>query len=177
MRGGVETPLLGIRFTPALSSIFFCKVNVKTYCFFAVNSIGFPRPPERVNLISLSEVIMPLYSCLIVFPRASKETTNERSLPLTLPSEICCSPAGVVTEPVRSLPACFKLNVTSWLPFRPGTCAIHFPVTSAADAANAKMPNRLKIQVFSCSKDGFAGSGRYKPLAARKAIKSTIRKE
>jgi hypothetical protein len=32
--------------------------------------------------------------------------------------------------------------VSDVLPLRPGTCAVHFPVTSAAEAANAKMPRR-----------------------------------
>jgi hypothetical protein len=45
--------------------------------------------------------------------------------------------------PVSLAPSTLNTKVVSAaVPLRPGTCAVHFPVTSAAEAANAKMPRR-----------------------------------
>src|SRR6266446_9589216 len=66
-------------------------------------------------------------------------TLNDSSSPLILPSERARSPCRPDMVPVRRSPSTLKLNVVSRVsPPRPGTCATHVPVTSAAWATVAK---------------------------------------
>src|SRR5713226_2755873 len=67
------------------------------------------------------------------------------SSPSILPSEIGASPRGVVTDPVSWLPSALNVKVASRVsPPRPGTCATHLPLTSAAKtAAAARNRNRI----------------------------------
>jgi hypothetical protein len=62
--------------------------------------------------------------------------------------------------PVSLAPSTLKTKVVSEvLPLRPGTWAVHFPVTSAAEAANAKMPRRAVNRiVFMQAKMVLAGA-------------------
>src|ERR1039458_9722080 len=98
---------------------------------------------ERENLISLPETF-PLNTIFMSFPPKFRTTTKDTSSPLVFPSVISTGPPRPPSMvPVSLAPSTLNTKVVSLvLPPRPGTCAVHFPVTSAAEAANAKMPRR-----------------------------------
>src|ERR1035437_321949 len=102
---------------------------------FAVNSWGSPSPPSRVlvNLIASPETV-PLYRNFIVFPLNSKVCVKEIVSPSILPSAIGMSPWRPLTVPVSVLPSALKVNVASRAcPPRPGTCAVHLPLTRSEE--------------------------------------------
>src|ERR1035437_8456133 len=127
------------------------------------------------NLVLLQETF-PLNINFISFPPKFRTTTKERSSPLVFPSVISTGPPRPPSiVPVTLSPSTLKTKVVSAvLPPRPGTCAVHFPVTSAAEAANAKMPKRaVNSNVLMPAK--MVSPGR--KLQGRRFLKPLLRQE